>query len=76
MGSFRNESTSCTWLLLCGVNTSCSCSANRSAFSLSLLAQSPGGVVNLRIGVDAGMGFILFFIRFQIELSCPVRFAI
>jgi dolichyl-phosphate-mannose--protein O-mannosyl transferase len=27
VGSFKNESTSCTWLLLCGVNTSCRCSA-------------------------------------------------
>jgi hypothetical protein len=61
--------------LLCGVNTSCRCSANRSGFSLSLLAKSPGGDVNLRIGVDAGMGFLLFFIGFQTELSCLVRLA-
>jgi hypothetical protein len=27
---------------------------------LFLLAQSPGGDVNLRIGVDADMGFLLF----------------
>jgi hypothetical protein len=47
-----------------------------SAFSLSLLAQSPGGYVNLRIGGDAGVGFLMFFIGFQIQLSCRVKLAI
>jgi hypothetical protein len=37
---------------------------------------SYGAAFNLRIGVDAGMDFLLFFIGFQVELSCRVRLAI
>jgi hypothetical protein len=56
------------------VNTSCS--AKRLAFSLSLLAHFPEGDVDLHIGGDADIGFLLLLIGFQIELSCLVRPAI
>ena len=42
MGVSSSCSTSWFWYLLCGVNTSERCTANSSAFSLSLFAQSPG----------------------------------
>jgi hypothetical protein len=53
--------------------TSERCSANKSAFSLSLFAHGPGGVEYLRIEGDVDAGFLLFFIGFQIELSSVFR---
>jgi hypothetical protein len=58
------------------VNTYCRCSAKRSDFSLSLLAHFPKGDVDLRVGGDADIGFLLILIGFQIELSCLVSPAI
>jgi len=40
---------------------------------LLLFAHGPGGVEYLRIGVDVVLGFHLFFIGFQIELSSLLR---
>ena len=47
----RSCSTFWSWSLLCGEKTSKRCSANSSAFSLSLFAHGPGGVEYLRMGV-------------------------
>jgi hypothetical protein len=47
-------STSGSEELSCGVNTSARWFANSSTFSLSLLAQGPGGIVFLRIGQSCG----------------------
>jgi hypothetical protein len=58
------------------VNASCRCFANNSAFSWSLRAQLLGGVVHLRIGGATDVGFLLFRMGFQIELSCLERFAV
>jgi len=63
MGVGRSCSTSWSSSLLCGEKTSERCSANISAFSLSLFDHGPGGVEYLRIGGDV-LGFLLFFIGF------------
>jgi hypothetical protein len=69
MGVARSCSTSWSWSLLCGEITSERCSANSSAFSLLLFAHGPRNVEYLRIWGDVVLGFLLFFIGFQIELS-------
>ena len=56
----RSRSTSGSFSLLCGENTSDRCSAKRSAFSLSLLAHGPGGIDYLRIGGSDVWGFSYF----------------
>jgi len=48
------------------------CSANSSAFSLSLFAHGPGDGVYLRIGGDV-MGFFLFFYRFPNRIIFPFK---
>ena len=48
-------------------------SANSSAFSLSLFAHGPWGFEYLLIGDDVVLGFLLFFISYQIELSSLLR---
>ena len=60
-------------MLTCGVNTSDSCVANSSTFSLSLLAHGPGGVEFLRIGGSGVCGFFIVLIGFQMELSSLLR---
>ena len=69
------RSCSTYWLgsFLCGENTFERCSANRPAFSLSLLAQGPGGVEFLRIGGWDAVGFFLCFIGFQMVLLSLLR---
>jgi hypothetical protein len=74
--SLRTESTSSSGRLSWGVNTSCKCFANRSAFSWSLLAHLLGGVVHLRIGEATDVGCLLSRMGFQIYLSCLERFAV
>ena len=74
MGVARSCSTSWSWSLLCGENASERCSANNSAFFLSLFAHGPGGVEYLRIGGCDILGFLLFFIGFQMVLSSLLRF--
>ena len=68
-----SRSTSWSISLLCEQKTSDRCSANSSAFSLSLFAHGPGGVEYLPIGVEVVLGFPPCFIGFQIELSSLLR---
>ena len=63
IGVTRSCSTSWLGPLLCGENTSERCSANRSAFSLSLFAQGPGGVEFLHIGGCDAVGFFLYYVH-------------
>ena len=73
MGVIRSRSTSWSRSLLCGEKTSDRCSANSSAFSLSLFAHGPGGVEYLHIGDEVVLGFPLCFMGFKIELSSLLR---
>jgi hypothetical protein len=73
MGVANSSSTSWSGSLLWGEKTSERCSANKSAFSLSLFVHGAGGVEYLRIGGDVDAGFLLLFIGFQIELSSLFR---
>ena len=56
----RSCSTSCSSSLLYGEKISERCSANNSAFSLSLFVRGPGGDEYLRIGGYVVLGFLLF----------------
>ena len=49
------------------------CSANSSAFSLSLFAHGPGGVEHLRIGMMLLWGFSYFFYRFPNRIIFPFK---
>ena len=65
-------STSGSWML-CGVKTSDRCIVNSSTFSLSLLAQGPGGMEFLRFGGSDVCGLFLDLIALHMELSSLLR---
>ena len=65
-------STSWSLSLLCGEKTSERCSANSSAFSLSLFADGPGGVEYLRIGGEVFWVFSVFY-RFPNRIIFPFK---
>jgi hypothetical protein len=60
MGVARSCSTFWSSSLLCGEKTPERCSANSSAFSLSLFSHGPGGADNLHIGGGGVLGFSYF----------------